>query len=104
MSTSLVGVTLGSRRRNTCRLHRALDEAVGSLVTEVHRDTVDRLRRLRDEAAVIPIDDRRRLSALATEQALEIGAADFQWLQRFDVLWDHLSQRGAALLAGRSSG
>ncbi len=71
-----------------------LDRAVTELGIEVRRDTVARLREMRDLVASAPLRDARAMQRFAVEQGLAIGAQDMPLRARTEALWDHLHARG----------
>lgn len=72
----------------------AMDRAVTELGIEVRRDTVARLREIRDLVAGGAFDDVRTVQRFAVEQGLAIGAHDMPLRARTEALWDHLHARG----------
>ncbi|AKU93638.1 Fe-S oxidoreductase [Labilithrix luteola] len=76
------------------RATSALDEAVTKLGIEARRDTVARLRELRDLVANAPLRDARAMQRFAVEQGLAIGAFDMPLRERTEALWNQLHARG----------
>jgi len=82
-----------------------LAAAADALIVEVHRDTVDELRRTLEFAAGVDPDDERSIRDFAVEQGFAMTARAQPWYARFDELWGNLNARGATLfaLAARSA-
>lgn len=72
----------------------AIDREVTEIGIEVRRDTVARLREIRDLVAGGAFDDPRAIQRFAVEQGLAIGAHDMPLRARTEALWDHLHARG----------
>jgi hypothetical protein len=78
----------------TARLAAGCDE----LICDVHRDTVDELRRTLELAARADPEDEPTIREFAVEQGFELAARARPWYARFDQLWGNLNARGATLL------
>jgi radical SAM superfamily enzyme YgiQ (UPF0313 family) len=72
-------------------LARQADE----LIVDVHRDTVDELRRVLAFAARVDLRDERSIRGYAVELGLELTARAQVWHERFDSLWRVYNARGA---------
>jgi radical SAM superfamily enzyme YgiQ (UPF0313 family) len=74
-----------------------LNRQVDGLIVEIHRDTVDELRRQIDFAASVDPGDTEQIREHAVRTGLEIGQRDVLAYDRCERLWRHLNARGEAL-------
>jgi radical SAM superfamily enzyme YgiQ (UPF0313 family) len=75
------------------------DRAVTDLGIEVRRDTVARLRTLRDLVATTPLRDRDAMMRAAVDQGLAIGAHDMPLRAKTESLWDHFHAHGRLFMS-----
>ncbi len=72
----------------------AIDRAVTDLGVAIRRDTVTRLREVRDVVMSSSLRDATAIRRFAVEQGLAIGAFDMPLRARTEALWDQLHSRG----------
>ena len=73
---------------------RAMDQAVTELGIATRRDTLVRLREMRDLVADGPLRDSAAMRRFAVAQGLDIGAMDMPARAVTESLWDHYNARG----------
>ena len=89
---------------------RAMEQAVTELGIATRRDTLARLREMRDLVADGPLRDSSAIRRFAVAQGLDVGAMDMPARAVTESLWDHYNargrlretRRGAPVRAGRS--
>ena len=92
-------ISLSFARQLHCKFYpspatTALDQAVTELGVMIRRDTVARLRDVRDLVMSSSLVDAKAIRTFAVEQAMKIGAFDVPLRVRTEVLWDQLPARG----------
>jgi anaerobic magnesium-protoporphyrin IX monomethyl ester cyclase len=75
----------------------ALNEHVERLINDVHRDSVDELRRTVDFVSATSLEDTEAIRDFAVDQAIRLNERDLDWYSRYEQLWKQLSARGEAL-------
>lgn len=85
------------------RRSKALWKIVRSLSIDVHRDTVDRMRRYLDFASTTSLTNVREIRDFAIEDSFEVNALNARWLGQFDELWRTMSIRGIAHRSGAAA-
>lgn len=75
---------------------KAMWQLIRSLSIDVHRDTVDRMRRYLDFASTTSLTNLDEIRDFAVEESFEINAQNARWLGQFDELWRTMSIRGIA--------
>ena len=78
-----------------------MDRAVTEVGVAARKDTVARLRAIRELVLALPPGDKKAFQRFAVEQGLAIGAEDMPRRAQTESLWDHYHARGRLFLHKR---
>jgi hypothetical protein len=78
--------------------------AIAGLVTDVHRDTVERLRALLTFVEEHDVRNRTAVERYAVQMSMDVKVADLKFHERFEPLWSHLHTVGMDQLSTSRGG